>query len=136
MAYRFNQSVELKLFCTAEAVVQKMVAQLGMLQPLLVGVTGAFHHLSLHWLTLHKGVAKLGYIVTSLLSGLVQEGYCTATEQQETEGGEANSCCGVICCVELAQYWHICHACLEGSMMLTRTSVECLKYDHLAVAIQ
>lgn len=64
-----------------------MVAQLGMLQPLLVGVTGAFHHLSLQWLTLHKGVAKLGYIVTSLLSGVVQEGYCTATEQQETEAG-------------------------------------------------
>lgn len=82
--------VKLDLYCTAEgAAVQKMTAQLGMLQPLLAGVTGAFHHLSLQWVTLHKGVAKLGYIVTSLLSGVVQEGYCTATEQQETEGGQS-----------------------------------------------
>lgn len=67
-----------------------MVGQMVALQPLLAGVTGAFQHLSLQWLTLHKGVAKLGYIVTSLLSGVVQEGYCTATEQAETEGGEVD----------------------------------------------
>lgn len=79
--------------CAGDAVLQSMVAQLGELQPLLAGVTAAFHHLSLQWLTLHKGVAKLGYIVTSLLSGVIQEGYCTATEQQETEGGEITLRC-------------------------------------------
>ena len=79
--------------CAGADALQSMAAQLGEVRPLLAGVTAAFHHLSLQWLTLHKGVAKLGYIVTSLLSGVIQEGYCTATEQQETEGGEITLRC-------------------------------------------
>lgn len=73
----------------------RMVAKAGALQPLLAGVAAAFKCLSLQWLTLHKGVAKLGYIVTSLLSGVVQEGYCTATEQ---EGGEGGELCKALAC--------------------------------------
>lgn len=71
-----------------EGVVRGMVGQVGALQPLVAGMTGAFHRLALQWLALHKGVAKLGYIVTSLLSGVIQEGYCTASEEQEAQAGE------------------------------------------------
>lgn len=65
-----------------------MLGMLSMLQPLLVGVAATFRRLSLQLLHLHKGVAKLGYIVTSLLSGVMQEGYCTASETEDTEAGK------------------------------------------------
>lgn len=64
-----------------------MLGMLSMLRPLLAGVAATFRRLSLQLLHLHKGVAKLGYIVTSLLSGVMQEGYCTASETEETEAG-------------------------------------------------
>ena len=64
-----------------------MLGTLSMLQPLLAGVSATCRCLSLHLLDLHKGVAKLGYIVTSLLSRVIQEGYCTATESEEAEAG-------------------------------------------------
>lgn len=70
-----------------ETVIQ-MLGMLSMLRPLLAGVAATFRHLSLQLLQLHKGVAKLGYIVTSLLSGVMQEGYCTASETEDTEAGE------------------------------------------------
>lgn len=66
-----------------------MLGTLSMLQPLLAGVTATFRRLTLQLLELHKGVAKLGYIVTSLLSGVMQEGYCTATESEESEAGQS-----------------------------------------------
>ena len=64
-----------------------MLGMLSMLRPLLAGVAATFRRLSLQLLQLHKGVAKLGYIVTSLLSGVMQEGYCTASEAEDTEAG-------------------------------------------------
>lgn len=64
-----------------------MLGMLGMLQPLLTGVAATFRRLGLQLLQLHKGVAKLGYVVTSLLSGVMQEGYCTASESEEAEAG-------------------------------------------------
>lgn len=67
--------------------IQNMLGMLSMVQPLVSGVAAAFRQLSLQFLTLHKAVAKLGYIVTSLLSGVMQEGFCTATESEETEAG-------------------------------------------------
>lgn len=67
-----------------------MLGMLSMLQPLLVGVAATFRRLSLQLLHLHKAVAKLGYIVTSLLSGVMQEGYCTASETDDTEAGKSS----------------------------------------------
>ncbi len=67
--------------------VGNMLGMLSMVQPLVSGVAAAFRQLGLQFLTLHKAVAKLGYIVTSLLSGVMQEGFCTATESEETEAG-------------------------------------------------
>ncbi len=64
-----------------------MLGTLSMVQPLVSGVAAAFRQLGLQFLTLHKAIAKLGYIVTSLLSGVMQEGFCTATESEETEAG-------------------------------------------------
>lgn len=64
-----------------------MLGMLSMLCPLLAGAAATFRRLSLQLLQLHKGVAKLGYIVTSLLSGVMQEGYCTASETEDTEAG-------------------------------------------------
>lgn len=61
---------------------------LGMLQPLVSGVAATLRQVGLQYLTLHKAVAKLGYIVTSLLSGVMQEGFCTATEAEDSEAGE------------------------------------------------
>ena len=71
--------------------VNQMLGMLSMLRPLLAGVAATFRRLSLQLLQLHKGVAKLGYIVTSLLSGVMQEGYCTASETEDTEAGESPS---------------------------------------------
>ena len=70
----------------AEAI-QAMLGMLSMLQPLVSGVAATFQQLGLQYLFLHKAVAKLGYIVTSLLSGVMQEGFCTATESEESEAG-------------------------------------------------
>ena len=61
---------------------------LGMLQPLVSGVAATLRQVGLQYLALHKAVAKLGYIVTSLLSGVMQEGFCTATEAEDSEAGE------------------------------------------------
>ncbi|KAL0049173.1 hypothetical protein WJX82_008148 [Trebouxia sp. C0006] len=72
----------------AGAHIQNMLGMLSMVQPLVSGVAAAFRQLGLQFLTLHKAVAKLGYIVTSLLSGVMQEGFCTATESEESEAGE------------------------------------------------
>ena len=38
------------------------------------------------YLALHKATCKFGYILTNLLSGVVQEGFCTPPESQEGEG--------------------------------------------------
>ena len=73
-----------------------MLCMLGMLQPLLAGVTGSFRQLSLQLLSLHKATAKLGYIVTSLLSGVMQEGFCTANESEE--GAAGAHCLRLITC--------------------------------------
>lgn len=67
--------------------IENMLGMLSMVQPLVSGVAAAFRQLGLQFLTLHKAVAKLGYIVTSLLSGVMQDGFCTATESEETEAG-------------------------------------------------
>ncbi|KAA6426067.1 MAG: hypothetical protein FRX49_03919, partial [Trebouxia sp. A1-2] len=72
----------------AGAHIENMLGMLSMVQPLVSGVAAAFRQLGLQFLTLHKAVAKLGYIVTSLLSGVMQDGFCTATESEETEAGE------------------------------------------------
>ena len=74
--------------------VKQMLCMLSMLRPLLAGVAATFRRLSLQLLRLHKGVAKLGYIVTSLLSGVMQEGYCTASEAEGTEAGVSPSLIG------------------------------------------
>ncbi|KAL0028971.1 hypothetical protein WJX77_009058 [Trebouxia sp. C0004] len=68
--------------------VGNMLGMLSQVQPLVSGVAAAFRQLGLQYLTLHKAVAKLGYIATSLLSGVMQEGFCTATQSEETEAGE------------------------------------------------
>jgi len=77
-----------------------MLGTLSMVQPLVSGVAAAFRQLGLQYLTLHKAVAKLGYIVTSLLSGVMQEGFCTATESEETEaGGRGFTGCSTGTCI-------------------------------------
>ncbi len=82
------------------ALIENMLGMLSMVQPLVSGVAAAFRQLGLQFLTLHKAVAKLGYIVTSLLSGVTQEGFCTATESEETEAGRQ---------VTQTQYWYLQH---------------------------
>ena len=39
----------------------------------------------------HKATAKLGYIATSIFAGLLQEGFCTAEEAEEGDGGKEGS---------------------------------------------
>ncbi len=73
--------------CVGAESIKHMLGTAGMLQPLVIGVAATFRQLGLQYLALHKAVAKLGYIVTSLLSGVMQEGFCTATESEETEAG-------------------------------------------------
>ena len=84
--HRFS-STRLTMKACVGTHVGNMLGMLSMVQPLVSGVAAAFRQLGLQFLTLHKAVAKLGYIVTSLLSGVMQEGFCTATESEETEAG-------------------------------------------------
>ena len=48
--------------------------------PLLELAAAALKHDALQLLTLHRATAKLGFIVTALLAGVVQEGFCTPPE--------------------------------------------------------
>ena len=73
--------------CAGAAAIQGMLGMLSMLRPLVDGIAGSFRQLSLHYLSLHKAVTKLSYIVTSLLSGVLDEGFCTATETDEAAAG-------------------------------------------------
>ncbi len=106
---------------------------LSMVQPLVSGVAAAFRQLGLQFLTLHKAVAKLGYIVTSLLSGVMQEGFCTATESEETEAGRQVTRCGTSICSSqvhcLLRWGHSAdcgvadvHACTETACCMTDSS--------------
>ncbi len=87
------------------ALIENMLGMLSMVQPLVSGVAAAFRQLGLQFLTLHKAVAKLGYIVTSLLSGVTQEGFCTATESEETEAGRQVTRRSTGICSIQAHYW-------------------------------
>ena len=60
-----------------------MIGSLGTLQPLLSLAGSSLRLLALQYLFLHRDTAKLGYITTSLMAGLVREGFCIS---QEAEG--------------------------------------------------
>ena len=67
--------VEFVLRCLqAEALALATVA------PLLELAAAGLQRVVLRLLALHRATAKLGYIATSLLAGVVQEGFCTPPE--------------------------------------------------------
>ena len=56
--------------------------------PLLVLAAGALQRLAAaQLLPLHKATAKLGYVAGSIFVGLLEEGFCTAEEEGDAEGG-------------------------------------------------
>ncbi len=55
------------------------------LAPLLSGMAAAHRRLALQYLSLHKATAKLGYITTSLLAGVIASGFCTADTREAAE---------------------------------------------------
>ena len=63
--------------------------QLTELAPMLSGMAAAHHRLALQYLNLHKATAKLGYVTTSLLAGVIASGFCTADSREATEGGDS-----------------------------------------------
>ena len=64
-----------------------MIGSLGALQPLLSLAGSSLRLLALRYLSLHRDTAKLGYITTSLMAGLVREGFCIS-EEAEGDGQE------------------------------------------------
>ncbi len=64
-----------------------MLGSLGALQPLLSLAGGSLRLLALQYLALHRDTAKLGYITTSLMAGVVREGFCIS-EEAEGDGQE------------------------------------------------
>ncbi|KAK9809153.1 hypothetical protein WJX72_010301 [[Myrmecia] bisecta] len=71
-----------------QEMVMGMVRLLGTLRPLLSMLRAGYQRLGLEYLALHKSVAKLGYVVSSLLGGVIQEGFCTAEETEGEGAGE------------------------------------------------
>lgn len=63
-----------------------MASLLASVAPLLEMSSLAHQELTLRYLTLHKATAKLSYIASSLLGGVIQEGFCTVREGEEAEG--------------------------------------------------
>lgn len=56
------------------------------LEPLLQGVMGSCRGLVGSFVALHKSTVKTAYVVTSLLSGVIQEGFCIPPDAGEGEG--------------------------------------------------
>ena len=51
--------------------------------PLLELAAAALQRVALQLLPLHRATAKLGFVATALLAGVVQEGFCTPPEIAE-----------------------------------------------------
>ena len=69
-----------------------MAAQSAALAPLLAMAAGALQAVAARYLVHHKALAKLGYVVSSLFVGLMEEGFCTAeASEEEAVGGEGGS---------------------------------------------
>ncbi|GMH33343.1 hypothetical protein BSKO_01177 [Bryopsis sp. KO-2023] len=70
-------------------VLYKMARMLRTVSPALSIVRAAFAREILRMVWLHKKVAKLAYITTSLFLGLVRDGFCTQEESEDDgKGGE------------------------------------------------
>ena len=55
-------------------------------------VSIAHHSLALRHVELHKATAKLCFVATALLAGVVEQGFCTAPEASEDgEPGDGGS---------------------------------------------
>jgi len=58
------------------------------LRGLLSIVLAALRGLIMQCLYCHKATAKLGYVATSIFAGIMQEGFCTAEETEDGDGGQ------------------------------------------------
>ena len=56
--------------------------------PLLELAAAALQRLALQLLPLHRATAKLGFVATALLAGVVQEGFCTPPDTAEGASGQ------------------------------------------------
>ena len=86
-----QQHPEKKVFCWNIAGKQRAAhaaQQLSELAPLLSEMALAHRRLALQYLGLHKATAKLGYVATSLLAGVVAAGFCTADAQETSGNGD------------------------------------------------
>jgi hypothetical protein len=59
------------------------VTDLAATAPLLELAAAALQRVALQLLPLHRATAKLGFVATALLTGVVQEGFCTPPETAE-----------------------------------------------------
>ena len=59
------------------------MASLAATAPLLELAAAALQRAALQLLPLHRATAKLGFVVTALLAGVVQEGFCAPPETAE-----------------------------------------------------
>lgn len=86
---------------TVDALVEQALQQAGALGSMLRFVTTAHHILASRFITLHKATAKLCYVATALLAGVLEQGFCTAPEAgeegpQEGEGGSFKEAQGTV----------------------------------------
>ena len=69
-----------------------MLAQAASLNAMLRFVILTHRVLASRHLALHKATAKLCYVATALLAGVVEQGFCTAPETgEESQAGEGGS---------------------------------------------
>ena len=75
--------------CAGVHAAARVASQLTLLAPLVSEMAAAHRRLSLQYLALHKATAKLGYITTSLLAGVIASGFCTVQPTEEAGDGDS-----------------------------------------------
>lgn len=83
--------------------------------PLVELAAAGLQRVGLQLLPLHRATAKLGHIVSSLMAGLVQEGFCTPPDAADGERAAASPLTSALCTAAAL------HSCLTGSYHPLRT---------------
>ena len=93
------------------ALARIQAAQAAALAPLLSLAAAAVQRTGLAALGLAKASAKLGYVATALLAGVVEQGFCTASEEAAGEAdagaGAFQEAEGTVRCLTILRNIHV-----------------------------
>ena len=94
--------------------------------PLVDLVAAGLQRLGLQLLPLHRATSKLGHVVTSLLAGLVQEGFCRPPDAADGALPAPRAChsllhsaCTCKSCHVQSCCYHEAHACFKSVQILS-----------------